>query len=1654
MSSNVANEMKRVDTELPFRTASKFLIFSVILLFSVQQATAQTSNDCPITGQCEVSFDLELSPRQNFFEHPNVWEVKEQSWNNRKWVTLKVGDKANGTFEFKLREVTAKLESTAMELETSYAKSNKPHEVDGDYQIHFAKEMINVTVTDGEFFGRGSIDAINKRVGILIINDKKVEPREYFDIVLTNPTGNITFPGGAKEVIQRVEIAENSTGLKLEVISPTKVVEGQSAQFELSLERKLEEGEYAHIYVYTNTEEIIDAKYDTPASPADYGRILNKDRHLITWGPGQKDRIIFIPTTDDDIDEVDEKFVFSLLPGLASGVDTQHFRRNVHFHVTIEDNDPTPVISVPSVSVLEGQSGAKTPMEFEVKLDRPRDKNVTVDYEFVNGTAKAREDYVKPSKDTLTFSPGEVVKNVTVNVKGDNINEENETVFLRLTEPQNAVFDTGGKMLDGVGTIVDDDEPLVMTLRLLTSPVVEGETATFRVELNRTWSEDFNLTWSISSDDATHHVDFSVAPEVKATCQYPSSLGTCPAVIKADDLFVDLIVNIEQDDKDERIENFVFIVNTPNSMRDYLKLVPDKGNVAFTSVSADILDGTAVFVRDALDVVTEGAYVVFPIELNEPAARDVTITWETEDGTATDGIATGNNAELKDYEPKSNAKLKIPAGQKIAYARVKTVQDDIDEDRETFSLVVTHASVVGIYDNRAIGTIRDDDARPEISISDAPAVTEGGTSIFTVSLKEKSDRPVSMRWQTADGSGTNPATVNDRDYKLITKQTLTIPAGDLTATIEVPTYNDGDAEYEETFRVLLSHAPAGMIKDGKGIGTIEDDDLPKIFVGKVLEFKRVSNGVDRSTVEELKNGTIPESWPSVSGGQNVFFDFELSAPVLHEVKAKFQILNGNKFGLRAANPEKHGVTPKQLAGPGDYTKIDDLTYFDLTFKPGVTSVRKDVLVYDDKRVENDEVFRVQITEATGAIIDTTRNSGEVTIEDDDGITYYVPSDAPTEVKEGESLTISFKRRPPDVSMMFTGWEDRYRDTFFEDRFRVCLFGGVEDYLNYLEKSVVGRANVSGGTNKQNEDVWVQGSLQGAEGNHCRIHSDSGVGNFVSRPFDKNTNHHTVTINTIQDNLIEGDETVTLQFEVMSGYNNRNHRTPQSRVVRHEITIIDDDAHRIEVKGETVKEGKPLEFKVAVVTKDPKPAPGTKATVYYTTVDGTAENLKDYYGVTTPKKLSLTAPENLSDPWGTIRIETIQDDPNSESESKEWFTLKLSNPSHSFELDRINEGLATGKIEDDDTLAVELIDTVVDEGKTAKVMARMTRAIEQDTTVTWSTTSQDINHKAEAGTDYTAVSGGTLKIVKGTTTGTVEITTLDDELDEFDEDFRVKIDSVLPTDILSYDPKKGETKDTAGAVVAIRDDDPGSVEYSPNTMNTIEENQEWNSQKPKLGGNPFGDVNWTKKGGADAALFNIDADTGELTLRAQNFEKPADKNKDNVYEILVRAVDEDGNDFETSEAEPVKVTVTDVNTVEVKLPAPDSVTEGETLSISVVRDEAGKSAAASVKWQTLEDSTDGASPASEDDYTAASEEQTLTLENALTTTVNIDTTDDDVDESDETFRFRLFELSDGETDDAVFVDDEGTVVKDHDVVVTITDDDERGVTVSKTELSLP
>ena len=122
--------------------------------------------------------------------------------------------------------------------------------------------------------------------------------------------------------------------------------------------------------------------------------------------------------------------------------------------VTILDNDaeetPTlPIVSVFDVRVDEGPGAV---LAFPVRLNVAAVETATIEWETLNGSAKAGRDYKKASG-TLVFSPGDTEKTVRVEVIDDTLVEGTEVMLLLLLDAQGAVID------DAVakGTIKDND---------------------------------------------------------------------------------------------------------------------------------------------------------------------------------------------------------------------------------------------------------------------------------------------------------------------------------------------------------------------------------------------------------------------------------------------------------------------------------------------------------------------------------------------------------------------------------------------------------------------------------------------------------------------------------------------------------------------------------------------------------------------------------------------------------------------------------------------------------------------------------------------------------------------------------------------------------------------------------------------------------------------------------------------------------------------------------------------------------------------------------------------------------------------------------------------------------------------------------------------
>lgn len=226
-----------------------------------------------------------------------------------------------------------------------------------------------------------------------------------------------------------------SDALRVRVRDAT-VVEGNSGPATASFE----------VYLTAPNAEPVTVAFATADGTATAGDYQARAGTL-TFAPSEISQsiIVTVPVNGDRLAESNETFVVNL-SGATNAVigDGQGVG-------TITDDEPR--LRIDDVSKAEGDKPQKTPFLFTVSLLASYDELVTVSFRTVNGSAGSGSDYVSRTG-TLTFAPGDTSKTVTIEVKGDNKREANETFFVDLFgNSSNSI------LLDarGVGTILNDD---------------------------------------------------------------------------------------------------------------------------------------------------------------------------------------------------------------------------------------------------------------------------------------------------------------------------------------------------------------------------------------------------------------------------------------------------------------------------------------------------------------------------------------------------------------------------------------------------------------------------------------------------------------------------------------------------------------------------------------------------------------------------------------------------------------------------------------------------------------------------------------------------------------------------------------------------------------------------------------------------------------------------------------------------------------------------------------------------------------------------------------------------------------------------------------------------------------------------------------------
>ncbi|MGJ8644687.1 MAG: choice-of-anchor Q domain-containing protein [Luteolibacter sp.] len=384
---------------------------------------------------------------------------------------------------------------------------------------------------------------------------------------------------------------------------------------------------------------------------------------------------------------------------------------------------------------------------------------------------------------TLTIPAGDVSATATLTAVDDAIVDGTQTVTISATS---SGFIDGSDQLD-----ITDDDVATLTLSIADASISEnGGTTTVTVSLNT--EEELARTVDLFSDD-------EFAATVPAIIDIPAGQTSATFTLTAVD--------------DSKVDG--------------------SQTVTITASATGFIDGT-----DTLDV-TDDDVPTLTLSIADPSISE-------NGGTTTVTVSRNTDVEveltvdlLSDNVSESTVPttLTIPAGDVSATATLTAVDDAIVDGTQTVTIT---ASATGFIDGTDTLDVTDDDV-PTLTLSIAdPSISEnGGTTTVTVS--RNTDVEVEL---TVD-------LLSDNVSEATVPTTLTIPAGDISATATLSAVDDAIVDGTQT--VTITASATGFI-DGSDQLDITDDDFPTLTLS--IADPSISENGGTTTVTVSRNTDI------------------------------------------------------------------------------------------------------------------------------------------------------------------------------------------------------------------------------------------------------------------------------------------------------------------------------------------------------------------------------------------------------------------------------------------------------------------------------------------------------------------------------------------------------------------------------------------------------------------------------------------------------------------------------------------------------------------------------------------------------------------------------------------------------------------------------
>ena len=703
----------------------------------------------------------------------------------------------------------------------------------------------------------------------------------------------------------------------------------------------------------------------------------------------------------------------------------------------------TPTVSISDAEVSEDGGD----VIFAVSLSHPSRGRVTVEVHTSSGTATSWYDFVgRPQTLTFHANDSRITRFARVEALDDEEPEPDETFTATLRVPVGATLGDA----TATGTIRDDGD----TAARLTASDIEDTTATLTISghTDAWWYGGGNAdlctavaagTTAVSISGLTTVTDYEFTAYSDSACstrlartkfatlapEGTPTVSISDAEVSEDGTWIDFEVSLSHPSRKR-----VFVrTNTSNGTAtgthgdfapgiDFRHEFSGMG-VIFDANSPVTTKSRSVRVFDDQDPEPDET---FTMRLTNP--RNVTLGDATATGTIRDDGDTAARLTASDiedttatltisghtdgwwYTGKAHSCTAVAAGTAAVSIGGLTTISSYDYTAYSDSGCSTKLARVKFTTLAPAGT-------PTVSVSDAAASEDYSSIRFNVSLSHPSREPVTVWYETSDGTATSGTDFSATSHR------LTLPANSWNRwyTADVRLVDDHLAEPDETFTLTLTKATNATLGDATATGTIVDDgDTAATLTASDIEDTTATLTIAGHTDGWWYKGNahactaVAAGTTAVSiGGLTAVTDYDYTAysgsgcsTKLAEVEFRTLAPEGTPtvsvsdaevsedgtrmfFLVSLSHPSREAVTVDVRTSGGTATSGTDFAAVSqtLTF-PANSGGRESlpVLVYDDQTSEPDETFTLTLSNPVGATLGDATATGTIRDDGDTGAT--------------------------------------------------------------------------------------------------------------------------------------------------------------------------------------------------------------------------------------------------------------------------------------------------------------------------------------------------------------------------------------------------------------------------------------------------------------------------------------------------------------------------------------------------------------------------------------------------------------------------------------------------------------------------------------------